>query len=159
MTITHISTNQFSVIQANAEAQWLALPPQFRLEAPLKLCDRKPIERDFLVGAKLCHLHVLFLVQLALARHIQEPSSQLVSTSVKMLSLVIEAVVLKDSLVNSGTGLVWKESGPMIYDPGLTSYRSPTMGYQLLALFASFCSISRPPSRQWTSLGPKPCKT
>ena len=107
-------TNYFSVIQAHAEAQWLALPPQFRLEGPLKLCDRKPIERDFLVGAKLCHLHVLFLVQLALARHIQEPSSQLVSTSAKMLSLVIEAVVLKDSLVNSGTGLVWKESWPII---------------------------------------------
>ena len=155
----HIFANDNSIIQANAEVQWLVLPPQFRLEGLLKLHDRKPVERDFVVGAKLTHLHVLFLVQLALARQVPKPSSELVSISVKMLGLVVEAIVLKDSLSNSGTSLVWKESKPLTYEPQLTFERSPTLGYQLRALFASFCSISRLRSRQRISLGLKPYKT
>ncbi|KAF2138152.1 uncharacterized protein K452DRAFT_235039 [Aplosporella prunicola CBS 121167] len=95
-------------IQADAEAQWEALPPQFRLEGALKACDRHPVERDFLVSARLNHLHVLFLLRLALVREVPGPDAQLLSISTNMLSVVVEAVVLRESLANSGTSVAWK---------------------------------------------------
>lgn len=90
--------------------QWSALPARYRLENALKLCDRKPIERDFMVSAKLNHLHVLFLLYLALAEHIADPGPELIAVSSRMISLVVEAVLLRDSLTNSGTGLIWRVS-------------------------------------------------
>lgn len=53
-------------MQSDAEALWLLLPSHFRLEGDLMSCDRRPIERDFMVSARLNHLHVLFLLRLAL---------------------------------------------------------------------------------------------
>ena len=74
------------------------------------MCNRKPIERDFVVAAKLNHLHVLFLVQLALAGQISEPTPGLVALSANILSLVVEAIMFKTYLVNSGTGMIWRVS-------------------------------------------------
>ncbi|EKG15158.1 hypothetical protein MPH_07604, partial [Macrophomina phaseolina MS6] len=95
-------------IQADAEVQWAALPQHFRLEGSLKTCDRRPVERDFLVSTRLNHLHVLFLLRLALVHRTSEPDARLLVISANMLNLVMEAVVLKDRLANSGTSLVWK---------------------------------------------------
>ena len=61
-----------------------------------------------MVSMQLNHLHVLLLLHVALARRIAEPSIDLVTVAAKMLSLIVEAVVLKDQLAFSGTGLVWK---------------------------------------------------
>ena len=61
-----------------------------------------------MVGAKLNYLHTHFLLRSALLRQASEPDPQLLRLSVDMLSLVIEAVIFKDQLLNSGTSLVWK---------------------------------------------------
>ncbi|KAH7149906.1 putative Zn(II)2Cys6 transcription factor [Dactylonectria estremocensis] len=98
-----------SHIQAKAESQWLAFPQQFRLEGTIRAYDRQPIELDLMVSARLNHLHVLFLLRLALVRHISEPDTQLVAISADMLGVVIEAVMIKDRLIDSGTSLIWKE--------------------------------------------------
>lgn len=95
-------------IYNDLESNWFRLPPSHRLDCDLKSCHRRPIERDFLVGAKLNYLHTHFLLRSALLTQASEPDSQLLRLSVDMLSLVIEAVIFKDQLVNSGTSLVWK---------------------------------------------------
>jgi hypothetical protein len=100
----------YSTIEASAEANWLALPTHFRLEGALKDCKQNAVERDFLVSTRLNHLHVLFLLRLALLRGIAEPDARLISVAADMLSLVVETAILKQKLANSGTGLIWKES-------------------------------------------------
>ncbi|KAG0645056.1 Quinic acid utilization activator [Hyphodiscus hymeniophilus] len=94
------------VRRANAEVDWNALPPRFRLEGALKYCGRKAVERDFMASARLNHLHILFLLRLALVRRMAEPDSQLISISADILSLAVEIAVLKEHLSNSGTGIV-----------------------------------------------------
>lgn len=96
------------VIQAEAEAQWLALPADFRLQGPLKLCDRRPIECDFMHSARLNHLHVLLLLRLAVLRQLREPDAQLLNLSSIMLGLTVEGILLRDRLANSGTSLAWR---------------------------------------------------
>jgi hypothetical protein len=103
------------IIKANTEADWNDLPPHFRLEGPLKFCSRKAVERDFMVSARLNHLHIMFLLRLALVRHVTRPDSQLISVSADILSLAVETAVLKHQLANSGTGVVWKERLPSHY--------------------------------------------
>ncbi|KAF4469488.1 hypothetical protein FALBO_3611 [Fusarium albosuccineum] len=97
-----------SQIRANAETQWSMLPQHFRLEAPIKTHDHQPAELDIMLGMKLSHLHVLFLLRLALVRRVSEPDTQLYQIAEEMLGLVVEAVILKDRLVHSSTSLVWK---------------------------------------------------
>lgn len=84
------------------------LSPQFRLQGALKACTRSPVECDFLVSARLNHLHILLLLNVALQRHVSEPDTRLVIISANMLSLVIQAILLKERLANSGTSLIWK---------------------------------------------------
>lgn len=57
---------------------------------------------------RLNHLHVLFLLRLALVHRVSEPDARLLAISADILGLVIEAVILKDCLANSGTSLIWK---------------------------------------------------
>jgi hypothetical protein len=76
----------------------------------MKNRGRTPFERDFLVHTRLNHLQILFLLRLMLVRRLSEPDSQLLAVSQEILSLVVEAVVLRDRIVNSGTGLIWKVS-------------------------------------------------
>lgn len=63
-----------------------------------------------MVSARLNHLHVLFLLRLALVSSMQDPDARLITISANMLRLVIQAVVLKDDLANSGTSIVWRVS-------------------------------------------------
>ncbi|KAH6879435.1 fungal transcriptional regulatory protein, partial [Thelonectria olida] len=93
--------------QANL-AQWTALPSKFRLEGPLKLCSPQPVMRDFLVSARLNHLHILFLLCLAVARSKPQFDADLAAVSAEILGIVAEAIMLKGQLSNSGTSLVWK---------------------------------------------------
>ena len=101
-----------SFIRDDANIQWSSLPSQFQLETSLKDCARSPKERDFLVSTLLNHLHVHFLVHLQLQVRVNEPGSELVSIAARMFTLVIESVLLKDSLAYSGTTLDWKVHGP-----------------------------------------------
>jgi len=97
-----------SAIQRKAEEQWRALPDQFRLETSLKQCAGNPFERDFLAHVRLNHLHVLFLLRLLLLNTMTEPDIPIIETAGQMLALVVEAILLRDQLTNSGTGLIWK---------------------------------------------------
>lgn len=64
-----------------------------------------------MVNMKLNYLHVQFLLRLALLRPMTtDPDPELLSISMDMLSLVVEAIMLKDQIINSGTSLVWKVS-------------------------------------------------
>ncbi|KAF2498736.1 hypothetical protein BU16DRAFT_303618 [Lophium mytilinum] len=72
--------------------------------------DRRAVELDFMVSARLNYLHVMFLLRLTLGLRISEPDAELLVVSAEMLSLVAQAVVLKHRLVNSGTSLIWKAS-------------------------------------------------
>ena len=67
-------------------------------------------ERDFLIGAELNHLHVSFLIEALLPQQQSRPSAALIRICARMLRIVTKAIVLKDHLVNSGTGLIWKVS-------------------------------------------------
>jgi hypothetical protein len=96
------------VIQNKAEARWQALPPHFRLEGSLKQCTRDPFERDFVASVRLNHLHVLFLLRLLLLNTPAEPDMSMIEVAQQMLSLVVETILLRDQLVNSGTGLIWR---------------------------------------------------
>ena len=97
------------LIGTDARAQWDALPESYRLQCNLKACDRRPVERDFMVNMKLNYLHVHFLLWRALLRPMSmDPAPELFKISKDMLSLVIEAIMLKDKTINSGTSLVWK---------------------------------------------------
>ncbi|RDW58384.1 hypothetical protein BP5796_12314 [Coleophoma crateriformis] len=88
-----------SSIRSQAAKQWEMLPTHFKLVTSLKECHLKPFERDFLVGTRLDYLHTLFLLDLVLSRHISEPNDSLLKVAMEMLSLVVEAIVLRDRLV------------------------------------------------------------
>ncbi|KFY86638.1 hypothetical protein V500_07501 [Pseudogymnoascus sp. VKM F-4518 (FW-2643)] len=104
----HHQAENASIIRSRAEEQWQTLPPHFKLMTSLKDCHLGPFERDFLVGTRLDHLHILFLLCLVSLRHISEPDDSLLKVAVEMLSLVVETIVLRERLVNSGTCLIWK---------------------------------------------------
>ncbi|KAJ5174388.1 uncharacterized protein N7482_000265 [Penicillium canariense] len=113
-----------SVIQRRAEEQWQALPAHFRLESSLKQCAQSPFDRDFLAHVRLNHLHVLFLLRLLLLNTLTEPDVPIIETAGQMLALVVEIILLRDQLINSGTGLIWK----------VAYYGLPAAGIILLAL-------------------------
>ncbi|KAJ6186616.1 hypothetical protein N7519_007917 [Penicillium mononematosum] len=97
------------LIGTDARAQWDALPESYRLQCNLKACDRRPVDRDFMVNMKLNYLHVHFLLWRALLRPMSmDPAPELFKISKDMLSLVVETIMLKDKTINSGTSLVWK---------------------------------------------------
>lgn len=101
--LTYISS-----IQQKAEAQWKALPAHFRLESSLKQCGQSPFQRDFVAHVRLNHLHLLFLLRLLLLNTLAEPDIPIIETAGQMLALVVEVILLRDQLTNSGTGLIWK---------------------------------------------------
>lgn len=74
----------------------------------MKSQDCSPVELDKLLGTKLNYLHVLFLLRQALRRRTSDWDPELNSVAGQMLSLVVEALMLREGLVNSGTSLVWK---------------------------------------------------
>ena len=94
-------------IRTNADNLWSSLPLHLQLQGPLKLYDRDPRERDFMVSAKLNHLHLMFLLRFALWMG-HEPDYELLTHANDILNLTVEAVLLRDRLANSGTSLVWR---------------------------------------------------
>lgn len=100
----------YSIIRQKAEDQWASLPPQFRLSTTLKECSGNAFERDILVSIRLDQLHVLFLLQLSFLNTLTDPDPSILEIADQILALVVEAILLRDQLVNSGTGLVWKVS-------------------------------------------------
>ncbi|KAJ5794093.1 Transcription factor [Penicillium paradoxum] len=97
-----------SIIRQKAESQWANLPSKFRLSASLKECSANAFERDILASIRLDQLHVLFLLQLSFLDTLTEPDPLILDISDQTLALVVEAILLRDQLINSGTGLVWK---------------------------------------------------
>lgn len=102
------SVNSYSIIETEAETQWSSLPSHLRQQNPLKLYDRTPIERDFMVSARLNHLHVQFLLRLAVVRQLPESDAKLLNAAYGILKLTVEQILHRDRLKNSGTSLVWR---------------------------------------------------
>lgn len=110
-----------SAIHERAVMLWSMLPQHLRLER--SLCShrhRTPLQQDFLLNARLTYLQILFLLNDGdeFLKHNDAESgahSELLDVSKEMLGLVVEVIVLRDRLVNSGTGLLWKvnESHPL----------------------------------------------
>jgi hypothetical protein len=101
-------TDRNSSIQRKAETEWENLPSNFRLKSSLKECSRYAFERDFLAGLRLDYLHTLFLLRLLFHDTLARPDPAILDVSDQMLALVVEVILLRDQLVNSGTGLIWK---------------------------------------------------
>ncbi len=103
LTDTHCST-----IRETIATHWRAVPAELRLEHDLTLCHRTPIERDLPAAVRMQHLHVHFLLELALAGRVSEPPGSLLKAAADLLHLVVQAVVLKQHLMSSGTQLTFK---------------------------------------------------
>lgn len=93
-----------------AEEQWSALPERFRSVDSISDRTITPFERDFLISLQLNHLHVMFLLRRVLLDRLSEPDGPLIEIAQKMLALVVEAILTRDELTNSGTTLSWKVS-------------------------------------------------
>ena len=109
-TLEVLLTTLSSELRSNVERQWSALPQRFKLGTSLRECPLNPFERDFLVSTRLDYLHTILLLDLSVVQNISEPSDSLLSTAREMLSHVVDTVVLRERLVNSGTCLIWKGS-------------------------------------------------
>lgn len=83
-----------------------------------------PFERDFLASVRLNYLHVLFLLRLVFMNSFAEPDASMVEISEAILELVVDVVLVRDRLANSGTNLSWK----------VTYYGLPAVGILLLAI-------------------------
>lgn len=118
-----------------AEEQWNALPERFRIVDANPDRVATPFERDFLISLQLNHLHVMFLLRRLLLDRLSELDEPLIEIAQNMLALVVEAILTRDELVNSGIDLSWKvsrrQSLESFHDP-LTQRRSPTTGSRRL---------------------------
>ncbi|KAF0326719.1 fusarisetin A cluster transcription factor fsa6 [Colletotrichum asianum] len=97
-------------------------------------------ERDFLISARLNYLHILFLTQLVCLKSPLEPGKTIVELAQEILSLVVEAVVLRDQAVSSGTSTVWKVRFRLLNHKvqsnsiEVAHYGLPAVGIALLAM-------------------------
>lgn len=73
---------------------------------------RSPFDNDFLLDMRLTYLQILFLLK---SSGVTDEHNDANSTTIElleicqeMLALVVEAIVLRNHLVNSGTSLLWK---------------------------------------------------
>lgn len=97
---------------------WTRLPPHFRIEHSLHPhIQRTPFELDLLLNNRLQYLQVLFLLHGAESHG----GESLLEISEEMLSLVVDAIVLRDRLVNSGVSLIWKVSNYGLRAAGMVS--------------------------------------
>ncbi|PTB70298.1 hypothetical protein BBK36DRAFT_1164847 [Trichoderma citrinoviride] len=103
----------------------------------LKDCPLGPFARDFLAGARLEYLHTHFLLGFLSQRKVAEPDEALLRTACEMLSIVVETIILRDRMANSGTCLIWK----------VAQYGLPAAGIISLALLNSTAPDSRQFSR------------
>ena len=88
------------------------LPERFRLEGSLqhRANGLQPFHRDLLLSMRLQYLHVLFLSRLVVLETLSLPDVKIFDIAKDMLACVVEAMLSRDDLVNSGTGLIWKVS-------------------------------------------------
>jgi hypothetical protein len=97
-----------SDLHQRIDQQWQDLPSHYRLTTSLKDCPLGPFSRDFLAGARLEYLHTHFLLGFLSQRKVAEPDEALLKTASEMLSIVVEIIILRDRMANSGTCLIWK---------------------------------------------------
>jgi hypothetical protein len=97
-----------SNITSRLEGLWQALPTHFRLVGDLKHCSETPFQRDFLLSTKLNYLHVKFLLQFATLDYGASFDRTFIDVAHEILSLVVEGILMREQLANSGTGLSWK---------------------------------------------------
>ncbi|KAK1713012.1 uncharacterized protein BDZ83DRAFT_637911 [Colletotrichum acutatum] len=117
-------TKNIREFREKVEALWQNLPGHFRLGSSLRECQQSPFGRDFLAHIRLDYLHNLFLLGLVSQQPISEPNDELLKVAIEMLSIVVEVILLRDQLVNSGTCLIWK----------VAQYGLPAAGVISLAL-------------------------
>jgi hypothetical protein len=98
----------YSEISRRTDEQWQALPAHFRLKGNLNGCTASSFERDFLLSTRLNHLQVKFLLQFVSLDSLAQPDEVIVTIAQQMLSLVVQGILQREYLANSGTGLVWK---------------------------------------------------
>lgn len=51
-----------------------------------------------------------FMLYLVSLESLAEPGAEVLDTAEQMLSLVVEAILFRESLVNSGSSIIWKAS-------------------------------------------------
>ncbi|OHE93140.1 hypothetical protein CORC01_11552, partial [Colletotrichum orchidophilum] len=123
-------TKDISDLHEQIEALWQDLPSHFRLCTSLRECRQDPFERDFLAHIRLDYLQNLFLLGLVSQQPISEPNDDLLDVAIEMLSIVVEVILLRNQLVNSGTCLIWK----------VAQYGLPAAGVISLALLKATAS-------------------
>lgn len=99
-------------IRQNLEQLWLDLPAHFRLTTSLAESKGSPFERDFLANQRLEYLHTHFHLGLTCLQSSTDPSDSLLGIAAQMLSLIVEMIMLRSKLVNSGSHLLWKVRPP-----------------------------------------------
>ncbi|KAH8122896.1 hypothetical protein LI328DRAFT_169252 [Trichoderma asperelloides] len=120
-------TDIINDLRQRIDQQWQDLPPHYRLTTSLKDCPLGPFSRDFLAGARLEYLHTHFLLGFLSQRKVAEPDEALLKIASEMLSIVVETIILRDRMANSGTCLIWK----------VAQYGLPAAGFISLALLNS----------------------
>ena len=88
----------------------MSLPPNFRLTGSLKHFKGSPFERDFLLSVRLKYLHVRFMLRLVCLESLADPEAEVLHIAEQMLALVVEAILFREYLVNSGSSTIWKAS-------------------------------------------------
>ncbi|KAI8653719.1 hypothetical protein NCS56_01326700 [Fusarium sp. Ph1] len=91
-----------------ADTQWNSLPAHFRVQDGIRSHSNSPFQRDFIASIRLNYLHVSFLLRRLRWDRLSEPNTPLVEVAIEMLKLVVELVMLREELSNSGTKLSWK---------------------------------------------------
>ncbi|KAL4899919.1 hypothetical protein BDW74DRAFT_188810 [Aspergillus multicolor] len=113
-------------IKLRADKQFRLLPSHFQhcgsLRARGQGLDR--FEGDFLGAVRLNHLHVVFLLQLLQLDSPAQPDPPIIEVAEEIVLIVVDLILLRDRLVNSGTSLVWK----------IAYYGLPAAGILLLAM-------------------------
>ncbi|RKK91727.1 hypothetical protein BFJ68_g16112 [Fusarium oxysporum] len=108
--VDHHHVEEAKYIMQRVEDLWITLPDHFKLSTSLRHSHADPFSNDFIVGLRLDYLHTLFLLHLASSKQMSQPGDALLAISGEILSHIIEVVMLRDRLVNSGTSLSWKVS-------------------------------------------------
>lgn len=109
---------------------------------------RTAFDQDFLLFARLDYLQVKFLLGTNKLLHSNTSTPKihesLLAVAGEILSLVTEAIVARDHLVNSGTGLVWKVSSITFHFAQQQSYPKQVAHYGLPAAGTISLSLLRP---------------
>ncbi|KAL3440661.1 hypothetical protein BJX65DRAFT_26051 [Aspergillus insuetus] len=117
-----------SKIKTTAEKNFELLPTHFQLRGSLRkptpTTSKDPFERDFLAAVRLNHLHVLFLLSLLQLHTPAEPDETIIEIAEDTVLIIVDLILLRDQIVNSGTSLVWK----------IAYYGLPAAGILLLAM-------------------------